>query len=87
MAQPFIVLGDKTSHGGTVIQASGQTFTGDIAVARVGDKVTCPISGHGTNAIASGDPTLMIDGAPVARAGDTTACGATLIASQAVTTD
>ena len=86
MGKAFIVLGDKTSHGGTVIQASAQSFTGGIAIARVGDKVTCPIQGHGTNAIASGDPTCIIDGAPVARAGDTTACGATLIASQSATT-
>ena len=87
MAQAFIVLGDKTSHGGTVIQASGETFTGNVAVARVGDKVTCPIRGHGTNAIVSGDASLIVDGAAVARAGDTTACGATLIASQNATTD
>ena len=87
MGQPFIVLGDKTSHGGTVIQASGQTSTGNVAVARVGDQVTCPIKNHGTNAIVSGDATLIIDGAPVARAGDKTACGAVLIPSQCVTTD
>ena len=86
MAQAFIVLGDKTSHGGNVIQASGQTFTGGVAVARVGDQVTCPIHGHGTNAIASGDATLIVDGAAVAREGDKTVCGATLIASQAATT-
>ncbi|NMM38563.1 MAG: PAAR domain-containing protein [Glaciimonas sp.] len=87
MAKAFIVLGDKTSHGGTVVEASGQTFAGNIGVARVGDKVTCPIRGHSTNAIATGDMTLIIDGAAVARAGDTTACGAVLIASQTATTD
>jgi uncharacterized Zn-binding protein involved in type VI secretion len=86
MSQAFILLGDKTSHGGTVIEASGNTSTGHIAVARVGDKVTCPKKGHGTCAIVSGDPTVIIDGRPVARAGDKTACGAVLIASQFFTT-
>lgn len=86
MSQPFIVLGDTTSHGGTVIEATGQTLTGGKGIARVGDKVSCPKKGHGTCPIVSGDPTLVIDGRPVARAGDRTACGAILIAGQARTT-
>jgi uncharacterized Zn-binding protein involved in type VI secretion len=53
-------------------------------VARVGDKVVCPI--HGTTTISSGDVTLMIDGAAVARDGDKTSCGAVLSASQTATT-
>ncbi|TCV81094.1 PAAR domain-containing protein [Sulfurirhabdus autotrophica] len=86
MGRALIVLGDKTSHGGTVIEASGQSDSGNIRIARVGDKVTCPKKGHGTCPIVSGDPTLIIDGQPAARHGDTTACGATLIASQSFTT-
>lgn len=85
MAQALIVLGDQTSHGGTVVEASVQSFTGNRAIARVGDQVTCPI--HGNTVIASGDANVIIDGAAVARAGDTTACGAVLIASQNATTD
>jgi uncharacterized Zn-binding protein involved in type VI secretion len=85
MAQALIVLGDKTSHRGTVVEASGQTFTGNRAVARVGDKVTCPV--HGNNVIASGDTSVIIDGAALARAGDKTSCGAVLIASQNASTD
>lgn len=81
----WIVLGDKTSHGGTVISASGFTFTGDIKVARVGDMTACPRKGHGNCPIVSGDATVIIDGQPVAREGDSTACGAILIASQAFT--
>lgn len=84
MSQPVIVLGDKTSHGGTVIEATGQTMVGGKRVARVGDKVSCPR--HGTNTVASGDATLQVDGAPVARDGDKTSCGAVLIAGQATTT-
>lgn len=82
-----IVLGDRTDHGGEVIEASGVTDTHGRRIARVGDKVTCPKKGHGgTTIIAIGDQTFIIDGRPVAYHGCKTACGATLISSQAVTT-
>lgn len=88
MSRPFIVVGDKTSHGGTVIEGAPTTDTNGVRIARVGDKVTCPKRGHGgTTVIVSGDPTCLIDGQPAARHGDMTACGATLIAGQAITTD
>ncbi|EJN00462.1 PAAR domain-containing protein [Herbaspirillum sp. YR522] len=83
MSQPVIILGDKTSHGGSVLEGSAQTLVGGKRVARVGDKVSCPI--HGSNSIASGDSTTLVDGAPVARDGDKASCGAVLIASQATT--
>ncbi len=86
MGRAWIVLGDKTSHGGTVISASGFTSTGGVSVARKGDMVSCPRDGHGTCPIISGDYTLIIDSQPVAREGDSTACGAILIASQRFTT-
>lgn len=87
MAGKLILLGDKTSHGGVVIGASAQTTVGGIGVARVGDMTSCPIQGHGACPIVTGDSTCMIDGKPAARSGDKTACGATLIASQGLTTD
>ena len=37
MPGAIIRLGDKTSHGGTVIEASPTTTSGDKAVARMGD--------------------------------------------------
>ena len=88
MSKPFIVIGDKTDHGGVVIAGAPTSTTGGKAIARVGDKVTCPKRGHGgTTVIVSGDPTCIIDGQPAARHGDKTACGATLIATQSLTTD
>jgi len=64
------------------------TDTAGVQIARVGDQVTCPRKGHGrVTVIASGDPTCIIDGQPAARHGDKTACGATLLSSQALTTD
>lgn len=85
MAGPFIRLGDKTSHGGAVLEASQHSDSGGIGIARMGDKVSCPK--HGNNAIASGDTTTIVDGKPVARDGDQTACGAVLVASQQATID
>ena len=86
MTKPLIVVGDTTSHGGTVISGAASTDIEGKCIARVGDKVTCPIRGHGgTTTIASGDPTVIIDGSPAARHGDLTACGARLISSQALT--
>ena len=88
MSRPFILVGDKTDHGGVVIQGSPTSDVGGKAIARVGDKVSCPQKGHkGTTVIATGDPTCIIDGQAAARHGDKTACGATLISSQATSTD
>lgn len=83
MSRPFILIGDKTSHGGTVIEGAPISDIDGRRIARVGDKVTCPRKGHGTTVIATGDPNVIIDGKPAARHGDVTACGATLISSQA----
>ena len=87
MAGAVIRLGDKTSHGGVVLSASPLSESGGIAIARVGDKVSCPKRGHEPCVIASGDPTMIVDGKAVARHGDKTSCGATLIASQQATMD
>jgi len=81
-----IVLGDKTDHGGEVIEASGVTDTHGKRIARVGDKVHCPKKGHGSTVIIEGDMTFVIDGKGVAYHGCKTSCGAVLISSQAVTT-
>jgi uncharacterized Zn-binding protein involved in type VI secretion len=85
MPGPVIRLGDKTSHGGAVLEASPHSDSGGIGIARVGDKTSCPIHGSGT--IASGDMTMIVDGKPAARNGDKTSCGATLIAGQQATVD
>jgi uncharacterized Zn-binding protein involved in type VI secretion len=86
MSRPFIVIGDQTDHGGVVVGAAGTTDTHGKRIARVGDQVTCPKKGHGTTVIVTGDATMIIDGQPAARHGDKCACGATLIASQFVST-
>ena len=76
----IIRLKDPTSHGGNVTNVSATHFTvAGIAVARAGDKCTCPIHGPGT--IIEGDPNHTIDGIPVSYEGHTTSCGATLIST------
>lgn len=86
MTRPLIVIGDSTSHGGTVIGGAATTDTNGRQIARVGDKVTCPLRGHGgTTVIVTGDANVIIDGMPAARHGDLTACGASLVATQVPT--
>jgi uncharacterized Zn-binding protein involved in type VI secretion len=86
VSRPFIVLGDKTDHGGVVIESSGFTATQGKGIARVGDRVTCPLKDHGgVTVIVTGDPNVIIDGKAAARHGDRTACGATLISAQSTT--
>jgi uncharacterized Zn-binding protein involved in type VI secretion len=79
--QPLIVIGDKTSHGGTVITCSPFSDTHGKGWARVGDMVSCPRC-RGVFPIAEGDQSMVDDGKAVAYPGCKTACGATLIASQ-----
>lgn len=75
-----IRLNDPTSHGGKVASVTAAHFTvHGIAVARVGDKCTCPIHGDGT--ITEGDPHHTIEGIRVAYEGHATSCGATLIST------
>lgn len=72
-----IRLNDPTSHGGKVASVAVTHFTvGGTAVARVGDKCTCPLHGPGT--IVEGDATHTIDGIAVAYQGHKTSCGAVL---------
>lgn len=85
MSQPLIVLGDKTSHCGTVISASLFSDTHGKGWARMGDMVSCPLC-KGIFPIIQGDSSLIDDGKPVAYHGCKVACGATLISSQIFTT-
>ena len=77
----IILLGDATTHGGVVISAQHNYTVGGRAVACVGDKVACPVPGHGVNVIVEGEPTMQINGKAVALHGHRCACGCQLIAS------
>lgn len=81
--RPIVVLGDRTSHGGTVIQASIVTATDGLGWARIGDMVACPRC-KGVYPIVEGDESLLDDGRAVAYDGCKVACGAALIAGRQI---
>jgi uncharacterized Zn-binding protein involved in type VI secretion len=80
MHRKIILVGDVTDHGGTVLTGSPDKTFDRVAIARVGDTVSCPK--HGNNAIVSGNSAISIDGKAAAVEGGRTACGSRLIASQ-----
>ncbi len=78
MANPIARLGDKSSHGGTIITVASRTYVNGRLVARKGDLHSCPIEGHGITPITSGSDSVLIEGQPAARIGDSVGCGATI---------
>lgn len=75
-----IRIGDKTSHGGTVVSGQEALVVLGKKVACAGDSVMCPrCKGLFPIRVASSDRTHH--GKPVAYDGDMAACGAKLISS------
>jgi uncharacterized Zn-binding protein involved in type VI secretion len=79
------VVGDSSTHGGTVI-GGDPTFTIlGKPVAVIGMSVhSCPVDKHGTTSIIPGSSLLnrpTINGKPVVLDGDLTGCGARIIAT------
>ncbi|MFW6098467.1 MAG: PAAR domain-containing protein [bacterium] len=84
--QPFIVVGDKTTHGGTVITGDATSSMYGKPMARSGDMTVCPKC-KGTFPILKSS-SIVVDGAgnTYARHLDKAACGANLLASQSLGT-
>ncbi|PTU63422.1 MULTISPECIES: PAAR domain-containing protein [unclassified Chromobacterium] len=80
MPGKIIRLGDPTSHGGSVISASGPVVYGKAA-ARVGDQVSCPQPGHGVSSILPGPTRMSAHGSAFALEGFQAGCGCTLIST------
>jgi uncharacterized Zn-binding protein involved in type VI secretion len=79
--QGVIREGDKLSSGGIVqTGVSSMPFMGR-GVACQGDKVFCPLPGHGINEIAEDYEGSKYLDRPIAQDGHRCACGRTLIAS------
>lgn len=74
----FIVLGDRTSHGGQVIECTSHRSIDGVKVARVGDLVWCPRCKRNTRIVSSRFPQVTDSGVPSAFDQDTTDCGALL---------
>ncbi|WP_332876305.1 PAAR domain-containing protein [Massilia sp. S19_KUP03_FR1] len=92
MPKKIITVGDKTDHGGTVINGSPAQDIQGRAIARLGDQVNCPQfypggKPHGVNKIITAHPAVTINGVPIAVEGCVTECGCTLIGSLPATVD
>src|SRR5690554_5504186 len=83
MARNWIVIGDPTSSGGSVVSGSPFTDIDGIPVARVNDQATCPRH-KGAYPIVDGDSTLIVDGQPVALHGSSLACGCKVLSARQV---
>ncbi|WP_371367238.1 PAAR domain-containing protein [Pseudomonas sp. QL9] len=81
MSRGFVLLGDKTTHGGQVISASSTQQTCGKPVALVGDLVSCPIPGHGVNPIVEGCADWSENGRALVVNGCLCACGCQVISS------
>jgi uncharacterized Zn-binding protein involved in type VI secretion len=78
MSKRYIVLGDRTTHGGTVVTAQSNKTIDGIPVALIGDEVTCPKC-SGRHRIVQGAENSAFGGIPYAREGDKVSCGASLV--------
>lgn len=74
----FIVLGDRTSHGGVVISGDPIWTIDGQPVARIGDKVTCPRCKRVSSIVSSRFPAVTHFGQPMAYDQDMTDCGAVI---------
>lgn len=81
MSGEIIRMGDKTSHGGVVIEGTALDICMGKPIAFVGHKVFCPLC-KGAFPIIEGAPNVSFYGKGVALAGMHTSCGAMLIATQ-----
>ncbi len=81
MSKGFVLLGDKTTHGGEVMSASSTMIVNGKKVALIGDEITCPIIGHGINTIIEGSPEWISDGKAIVVDGCHCACGCQVISS------
>lgn len=81
MIKNWIVVGDPTSSGGSVVTGSPFTDIDGIPVSRVTDQATCPRH-KGAYPIVDGDPTMIVDGQPVALHGSSLACGCKVLSAR-----
>lgn len=70
--------GDPISHGGEILDGSGNVFVNGVPKARKTDPVFCVI--HGIQSVVQGSPDVFVNGLPAARVGDLISCGAIIVA-------
>jgi uncharacterized Zn-binding protein involved in type VI secretion len=79
--RPIVRLGDKTSHGGTILEGFSTYSVYGKPACGLGHMVSCPMC-KGSFPIIEGASTFTVNGIAVAVQGMRTGCGARLIASQ-----
>ena len=83
-SKKIICKGDKTDHGGTVIEGISTYLIQGREASGKGHMVECPLC-KGSFPIIEGSENMKVQGIPIALEGMKTSCGAILIASQTTT--
>lgn len=78
-------LGDTSSHGGSMVSATGNFKTNGIKTCIDGDMHDCPIRGHGRTSV-SGTASFKSNNRNVVKTGDIAGCGAVINTGSADTT-
>jgi uncharacterized Zn-binding protein involved in type VI secretion len=75
MADVLALKGSTSTHGGLIIEGSAVVDVNGVPVARIGDRLQCPI--HGLQPLISGGSTVVfVDGKAAAKKGSVAQCGA-----------
>ena len=77
MNQRFIVVGDTTTHGGTLCQGIGTHTIDHAAMVVTGHKFQCPECGKEATLIGSSH--ITVNGQQRVLQGDRTTCGAIVL--------
>lgn len=75
----IVLLGDKNTHGGSVITASSSLYFNGVPAALVGDLIACPL--HGVNKIIQGSDTAFDNNVALVVHNCLCACGCVVISS------
>jgi uncharacterized Zn-binding protein involved in type VI secretion len=79
-APPIAVLGDGSSHGGTLVSTNqdGTVMLKGLVICVNGCEHSCPIPGHGTTAVTAIATVTHVQGKLVITYGATAGCGAVI---------
>jgi uncharacterized Zn-binding protein involved in type VI secretion len=79
MSAQIALLNSKMTHGAHILRGSPDRQVNGIPIARLGDPVSCPQHGHGSNRIVHVSYNQQTDSRPPAHVGARASCGAMII--------